>query len=80
LRDARPNSRRFVSLTGPLLGAPAEMAFDGSLPIRRHVKAKLSRLNIGVFTGLDAPSLNRVDAERHASPDVIFLTTSLEPD
>jgi hypothetical protein len=30
------------------------MAFDGLLPIRRHVKAKVSRQNIGVFTGLDA--------------------------
>jgi hypothetical protein len=33
-----------------------------------------------VFTALDAPGLNRVDAYRHASPDALFLTTPLEPD
>jgi hypothetical protein len=54
LRDAPPNSRRFVSLTNALFGDPTETAFDGLLPIRRHVKAKVSRQNIGVFTGLDA--------------------------
>jgi hypothetical protein len=41
--------------------------------LRRHVEAKLPRENVGVFIGLDAQSLNRVDAERHASPNVFFL-------